>query len=225
MFRRIIVIDFETNGLAERKATSNYYTLPWQNYPCQLSVDIVEDGETWHAFDTLIRGATRFGRWSANNLSFTVEEANEKGVELAEAIDRLAALITPGATIVAHNISFDMDQCLARTAKKLGYDSVGLQRVLTAPRFCTYRCEYSKLLFGNKASLEALCKHFEVDYCKEKAHDASYDTCVLAACVAAALRRGVMWKEQGWMEQWWKEQGWKGGRVKEQRDDRVKGEG
>ena len=186
------MIDFETNGFAERKATSNYYTLPWQNYPCQLSVDIVEDGEQMHAFDTFIRGATRFGKWSSEHLSYTVDEVNEKGVELREAIDRLAALITPEATIVAHNIQFDLDQCLRRSSQKLEYDSAELQKVLTAPRFCTYRCEYSKLLFGNKASLEALCKHFEVDYCKEQAHNACYDTGVLAACIVAAVRRGIM---------------------------------
>ena len=38
----------------------------------------------------------------------------------------------------------------------------------------------------------ALCKHFQVDYCPKEAHEAAYDTKVLAQCVAAALRRGVM---------------------------------
>ena len=120
MFRRFIVIDFETNGFSDRKANKIHWTLPWQNYPCQLSVDVLEDGESWHAFDTLIRGATRFSKWSSENLSFTVEEVNEKGVDLAEAVDRLAALITPGATIVAHNISFDMDQCFGEDSQAEG---------------------------------------------------------------------------------------------------------
>ena len=193
MSRRFVVIDFETVGFADMKNKNpKYYTLPWQNFPCQISVDIVEDGATWHAFDTLIRGATRFGKWSTENLSYTVEDVNEKGIEFAEVVNQLAALITQETTIVAHNIKFDMEDCLARTANKLQYDSPELQKVLTAPRFCTCKCQYSKSLFGNKANLGALCKHFEVAYCSEQAHFAAYDTGVLAACVVEALRRGVM---------------------------------
>ena len=194
---RYVVIDFETNGFSDRNTKREHFTLPWQNHPCQLSVDVVEEGEAWHAFDTLIRGAIRFSKWSKENLNFTVDEANERGVALEEAVQRLADLITPGTTIVAHNIQFDLDQCLARTVSKLGSAAspelyTALQKVLTAPRFCTFRCAYSKMAFGNKANLGTLCKHFQIDYSPEAAHDASYDTRVLALCVVAALRRGVM---------------------------------
>ena len=92
---RYLVIDFETNGFSDRNADRKYWTLPWQNYPCQLSVDVVDDGEAWHAFDPLIRGAIRFGQWSQENLNFTVEEANERGQALPEVIQRLAELAIP----------------------------------------------------------------------------------------------------------------------------------
>ena len=189
---RYVVIDFETNGFSVRDAERKHWTLPWQNYPCQLSVDVVDDGEVWHAFDTLIRGAIRFGKWSKENLNFTVEEANEKGQALPEVIQRLAELDTPDTTIVAHNIQFDLDHCLARTASRLECDSAALQAVLSAPRLCTMRSAYSKMVFGRGPSLGALCKHFQIDYSTKEAHDAAYDTKVLAQCVAAALRRGVM---------------------------------
>ena len=180
MAERYVVIDFETNGFSDRKARCEHFTLPWQNHPCQLSVDVVEDGETWHAFDTLIRGATRFSKWSKENLSFTVEEANERGVALEEAVQRLADLLTPGTILVAHNIQFDLEQCLARTVSRMGSAAspelvAALQKVLAAPRFCTLRCEHSKIALGNMASLGALCKHFQVDYLPAAAHDATYD--------------------------------------------------
>ena len=194
MSRRFVIIDIETNGFTDLKSKDpKLYTLPWQNFPCQLSVDVVdEEGDVYHAFDTYIRGATRFSRWSTENLNFSAEEANESGIEFSEAINRLAALITPETTIVAHNVDFDVEKCLARTAKKLQYDSPELNVVLTAPRFCTCKCAYSKLLFKNKANLGALCRHFEIDYCSDEAHGACYDSNVLAKVVAEALRRGVM---------------------------------
>ena len=53
-------------------------------------------------------------------LNFTVGEANERGVALEEAVQRLADLLTPGTTLVAHNIQFDLEQCLARTVSRMG---------------------------------------------------------------------------------------------------------
>ena len=97
-----------------------------------------------------------------------------------------------GDTLVAHNIYFDMEQTLARTARTSGLDSPALQKVLHNPRFCTKRCAYSRGLFGQPASLAKLCGHFQVPYEASAAHDATCDTGVLAQCVAEAWRRGVM---------------------------------
>ena len=189
--QRFLVIDFETNGFSDPRAKRQDYTLPWQNYPIQLSVDVVEGGEAKHAFDTLIRGAVRLGKWVKENVPVQLEDL-EEGIEFEQAVEMLAELIEPGTTLVAHHIFFDLELTLARTARRKEYTSPALDKVLHAPRFCTKNCAYSKAVFGNRASLDALCTHFEVPYEVAKAHSASYDTWVLAQCLLEAQRRGVM---------------------------------
>ena len=115
------------------------------------------------------------------------------GIDVEEMDEKLASLVEPGTTIVLHNIAFDLEQTLARTAKRMGYESSALDKILQAPRFCTKNCAYTKsLLFGNRASLGALCAHFEVPYDTTSAHDTRFDTHVLAQCLLEAQRRGVM---------------------------------
>jgi DNA polymerase III epsilon subunit-like protein len=115
------------------------------------------------------------------------------GTPFRAVVQKLADLIRDGDTIVAHNLQFDMNTVLARTAQKLkerdGAEVPGLDRVLQAPRFCTMRCAYARSL-SRQPSLELLCKHFEVELVD--AHDARADNRALAGCIAEAWRRGVM---------------------------------
>ena len=187
---RYVCIDFETNGISERGAPFKHWTLPCQNYPTQLSVDIVEDGMVAHVYDTYVRGATSMSAWAKQNTPITLE-ALSTGRPLAVVVEDLADLIQPGDTLVAHNVHYDLNQSLAYACRKQGIDSPALNKILCAPRFCTMRCAYSKTI-GKQIKLETLCHHFEVHYCSDQAHDAIYDTSVLAQCVAEAWRRGVM---------------------------------
>ena len=193
MTGRFLCIDFETNGFSERSAKREDWTLPCQNYPTQVSVDIVEYGEITHAYDTLITGATSLSAWAKANTPISLAILHEHGRPLMTVLDDVAGLLQEGDTLVAHNISFDLDQALARTARKLGFlQYPSLQKILHTPRFCTRQCAYSRNLFGQRCNLEVLCKHFNISYSRNTAHDATYDTNVLAQCVAEAWRRGVM---------------------------------
>lgn len=191
MPHRFLVLDFETNGFNASGAKFKDWTLPCQNFPTQLSVDVIEDGEITHAFDTVIKGAKGLSAWSKANVNITLEDL-EHGQALPDVLETFAELITDDTTLVAHNISFDLDQALARTASKIGLSSPALEKILKAPRFCTMNCAYSKLVVGKRANLGALCAHFQIDLSQHAAHDAVYDTRLLAQCLCEALRRGVM---------------------------------
>jgi DNA polymerase III alpha subunit (gram-positive type) len=168
------------------------WTLPWSNYPTQISVDIVEDGEVYHAFDTVISGTTGLSAWAKAKVKLTPPQIRAR-MPFRAVVQRLAALLRDGDTIVAHNIGFDINMVFVRTAQKLqerdGADVPGLERVLQAPRFCTMRCAYARSL-AKQPSLELLCRHFQVELVD--AHDARADTRALAGCLAEAWRRGVM---------------------------------
>jgi DNA polymerase III alpha subunit (gram-positive type) len=192
---RYICIDFETNGFSTPGAPRSEWTLPWSNFPTQISVDIVEDGEVSHAYDAVIAGATCLSAWARDNVNLTLPQIRA-GTPFREVVRTLATLLRDGDTIVAHNASFDLDTVLARTAQKLrerdGTEFPGIDRVLQAPRFCTMRSAYARgLCVGRKQpKLDLLCRHFQVEL--TDAHDARADTRALAECVAEAWRRGVM---------------------------------
>ncbi len=190
---RYVCIDFETNGFSGGSS----WTLPFSNYPIQLSVDVVEDGEITHAYDTLISGATSFAIWVKENVPITVTEAS-KGIPFKQMLEDLAGILREGDTIVAHNISFDINLAIGRTADKLGITSEALQKILQAPRFCTMQCAYTKALQGGVDDERPLCT-FQVVL--DNAHDARADSAALAECVAEAWRRGVMLDERGGQEE------------------------
>ena len=189
MSPRYVCIDFETNGFPKKGAPSQDWPLPFSSYPTQLSVDVVEDGEVWHAFDAIIAGATQMAPWVRANVPISLEDV-AGGRPFEDVVKELAGVLRENDTIVAHNASFDLGTVLARTSRRLEYYSHELQWVLSAPRFCTMRCAYSQAVLGRQPGLKDLCKHFEVEL--DGAHDARADSAALARCVAQALRRGVM---------------------------------
>ena len=187
---RFVCLDFETNGFPTKNAYCKDWPLPFSSYPIQVSVDITEDGVTWHEYDSLIKGATRFAPWVREHVPVSLSGIWIEGKELSDVIADLANLLQEGDTIVAHNVSFDLDTVLGRATERLGIDTPELRRILAAPRFCTMRCAYARMAFKRPPKLQELCDHFEVQL--ERAHDATGDSKALAECVAEAWRRGVM---------------------------------
>jgi hypothetical protein len=99
---RYICLDFETNGFSKPDAPREDWTLPWSNFPTQISVDVVQDGEIHHAFDAIISGATNLGAWAKTNVNVTMEEIRG-GMPFRWVVRKLAVLLWDGDTIVAHN--------------------------------------------------------------------------------------------------------------------------
>ena len=186
---RYLCIDFETNGFYVRGAEAKYKSLPFCSYPVQVGVHAVEDGVVSPLYRAVICGATSMNKRSQENIRLTLEDI-ANGIPFQQMITELAALMKPGDVMVAHKVDFDVGTCIGTTARRLDYESPELQRILTAPRFCTMLCAYCKSTFGKKPSMQQLCDHFEVELVN--AHDAAGDSLALAKCVAEALRRGVM---------------------------------
>ena len=190
---RFVCLDFETTGFAMKGAPPSEWPLPFANFLIQVSVHIVEDGEIPHAYDSRIKGARQLTRWVRENVPVTLESL-EYGRTLPQVVCDIAGILLDGDTIVTHNTRFDLDDVLAKATDRIGYDSLELRRILTAPRFCTMTCAYSKRVWGRFPNMAALCAHFEVT--NGHAHDAMCDTAALAQCVAEALRRGVMFNDR-----------------------------
>jgi DNA polymerase III epsilon subunit-like protein len=185
---RYVCLDFETNGFPK----PGDWTLPFSSFPIQLAVDIVEDGEVTHAYDTVIAGATSLAPWVQDNVHITLAEIR-RGTPFRQVLEDLAGIIQDGDIIVAHNASFDINTAIGRTAERLGIQTPALLKILQTPRFCTMRCAYTKSLKGG-SKMKDLCAHFQVTL--ENAHDARGDSAALAECVAVAWRRGVMLEER-----------------------------
>ena len=184
---RYVCLDFETTGFSKPGTSSHEWPLPCANYPIQLSIDVVEDGEVTHLYDTLIKGARQFCPWVKEKVPIVITDL-VNGCTLQEVVDDVAALLQDGDTIVAHNIQYDLELVLAKACKRRDIGGPALERIMAAPRFCTMRCAYTKSV--KATSLAKLCAHFEVPL--KDAHDARGDSQALAGVVAEAWRRGVM---------------------------------
>ena len=72
-------------------------------------------------------------------LGLVAADAGEKrAVEMATP----AALLSPGDTIVAHNVTFDLNTVVGRATERLGIDTPEVHRILSALRFCTDLVSY-----------------------------------------------------------------------------------
>ena len=166
--------------------------LPWTSYPIQVSLTTVENGVVTHLYDSLVQGAESFATWVNDNVPIQISDL-DGAPGLRAVITEMASKLKPDDFVVAHNVRFDMEQCLRRTAEFKGIKSPELDFILSLPRFCTQNCEYVKsVLCRGERRLENVCGHFGVEFHPSSAHDATYDTLKLAECMAEALYRGVM---------------------------------
>ena len=157
---RFVCMDFETNVFFDEKV----YVLPWTSFPIQVSLTAVENGVVTHLYDSLIQGADSFATWVKDNVPIKTFDL-DGAPGLRTVITEMASKLKPDDFIVAHNIRFDMEQCLRRTAEFKGIKSPELDLILSLPRFCTQNCEYVKsVLRKGERRLENLCKHFCVDF-------------------------------------------------------------
>jgi DNA polymerase III epsilon subunit-like protein len=181
---RYLCIDFETNG------RPNDRVLPCGAFPTQVSVTayVPATGEVTHLYDSYIRGAQSLSDWVQDNTPVTMHKLEDAHVHEEVSI-ALAKLWQEGDTIVAHNAGFDLGTVLPKIAWVE-------HPFFSCPTICTMREPWIRKAIGKQPSLADLCEFFNVPFQANLAHDATYDTHVLASCMMAAHRDGCAWSSR-----------------------------
>ena len=125
---RFVCLDFETNVFFDEKV----YVLPWTSFPIQVSLTAVENGVVTHLYDSLIQGAESFATWVNDNVPIKISDL-DGAPGLRTVIAEMASKLKPDDFVVAHNVRFDMEQCLRRTAEFKGIKSPELDFILGLP--------------------------------------------------------------------------------------------
>jgi len=179
---RYLAIDFETNGLPNEG-----WLQPRPAFPTQVSVDAFDPatGEVTHLYDSFVRGSMDLSKWVQQHTPVTLELL-DAAPHPSHVASSLAELWCEGDVIVAHNAQFDLGRVLPMIADPW-------HPFLTSPRICTKSERWVRLAVGKTPSMADLCKHLKVAYNPEEAHDATYDTHVLAHCLKAAHEDRYSW--------------------------------
>ena len=178
---KYIIIDFETNGKPCDRV------LPKGGYPTQVSVEGFDPltGEVTHLYDSFVRGALSLSQWVQDNTPVTLEKLKDAPAP-CEVSQALADLWEDGDIVVAHNVAFDLGRVLPHIAGPN-------HPLLNAPAIDTMRERWAIQAFGKLPKLKELCADLGVPFEDSDAHDATYDTQVLASCMQAARERGLTW--------------------------------
>ena len=178
---RFLALDFETNGLPCDKLR------PCGAFPTQVSVDafVPSTGEIVHLYDSFIRGALDVSPWVLQYTPVTLELL-DRAPHPDDVATALAQLWQEGDIIVAHNAQFDLDTVLPKIAAPT-------HPFLTGPSVCSKQEPWVRMSVGKQPSLADLCATLDVPFCGSDAHDATYDTKILACCLKAAHERNRTW--------------------------------
>ena len=179
---RYLALDFETNGLPQEK-----WLMPCPAFPTQVSIDafVPKTGEILHLYDTFIRGAVDLSPWVLEHTPVN-HEVLERGVHPDDVALALADLWQEGDVLVAHNAQFDLGQVLPKIVRPN-------HPFLTGPYICTKLERWVRHEAGKTPKLSTLCGILGVAFHEDQAHDATYDTRVLALCLQAAHEAGRTW--------------------------------
>ncbi len=142
-----LVIDFETTGVGKdakngyKPYSKSLMPLPRDNYPVHLAAELLDEKcNVVEARQLLIQGAERLDPWVLENCPhLSVKDCDRDGVSLADAIKVLADIVgDKKCTIVAHNIHYDWNEVMLRTARELNLeDTPGFRKLASLPQYCT----------------------------------------------------------------------------------------
>ena len=199
-----VVLDFETTGFNRgddgNPFPSDREPLPRESYPVQLSAELVDaQGQPMGEVVTImILGAERLAPWVLEHCPhLSIKGVERDGIPFSEALQKLADLVGDReCTLVAHNMAFDWDQVLKRTAHEQNLESSpAFVKLASLPRFCTCVNETHK--YWNRRyktwagkRLQALASYYGVPFDEGSAHDATYDVRVTRECLKHMLERG-----------------------------------
>ena len=200
MPKTFLIFDFETSGVGECRGVpypSSVAPLPRPNYPVQLAAQYIDtDNVILKSEKILIHGVERLDPWVLLHCAdLSVKECEKEGISFKCALRKLANMIDENddCTIVAHNIQYDWNEVIVKTARELDLDeSKDFLKLKHCKQFCTCVNDahnklktcyfYKKLNKWIGPNLKKLAQQCNVEYDDLQAHDAMYDVNVTRQC-------------------------------------------
>ncbi|MDO8211966.1 exonuclease domain-containing protein [Conexibacter sp. CPCC 206217] len=180
--RRLAAFDVETTGVD-----------PTSDRIVTAAVSLVGGGRRSESYSWIVDPGVEIPAGATAVHGITTEQARAEGVETAEAVHEITALLADqllhGVPVIAFNARFDLT-CLDREARRHGIvpliDRVGADRMLVIDPFVIDK-QYDRFRRG-KRTLGAVCEHYRVRL--DDAHNANADA-LAAARVAWRLAQSI----------------------------------
>jgi len=178
-----IFVDVETNGIGS-------FNPPTQTITQLTFVKIDQNRNVIKSYNKLIKGATEMA--NIPQVVFTVEQLNNEGVELKEALLEFQKAVEDSPLFIAHNAEFDFS-ILKKNAEKLNI-TLNIQQYFCTMRNSTYYCmiksekPYSKYKWPK---LSELADKMNIKYNPEKLHDSKEDVILLVECFFRGVDIGL----------------------------------
>ena len=184
----ILIFDTETNGIRK-------YNQFWSQ--CIMSIGMVEssDGKIICQDKFYIKGVTEVKHFRGCH-SLTVEECNESGISLENAVSHLLKIMKRVKLVAAHNIEFDIG-VLRYNLKENGHKdlltrfnrALDSKRLICTMALSTNICKIPSVVGYKYPKLVELYKFLYDDEPDEELHDALGDCHVLKRCIDALIYR------------------------------------
>jgi DNA polymerase-3 subunit epsilon len=179
---RLAAFDIETTGVD-----------PQSDRIVTAAVSLVGGGRPTESYAWIVDPGVEIPEGATAVHGITTEQARAQGVETAEAVYEITALLADqllhGTPVIAFNARFDLTM-LDREARRYGIvpliERVGADRMLVVDPFVLDK-QYDRFRRG-KRTLGAVCEHYRVRL--DAAHDANADA-VAAARVAWRLAQAI----------------------------------
>ena len=177
-----IFIDVETNGIGTFRPPTQIIT--------QISFIKTDlDGNILQNFSKLIKGAKDVA--DIKEVVFTVEQLNNEGISLEEALNVVKEAFQDNSMFISHNAEFDFS-IINRDAEKLGI-SINIENF-----FCTMKKSenFCKILSSKKnqykwPKLSELAEKLKIEYDSSRLHNSEYDIMILKDCFFIGKQEGV----------------------------------
>lgn len=178
---KYLVLDIETNGIGSfRPPTQQPTQLAWKLFD--------ETGKTLKEGNDIVLGAKKVKKFTN---SLTLDEINEKGIPLKDAVEKMNNVIDSNTKIFAHNAEFDIGL--------LQYNGFNLSssNIICTQKKSTNFCKLPKIgkaaYYGGYKypQLHELADKLNINIDENKLHDASYDCEVTKKCVLKGIELGI----------------------------------
>jgi DNA polymerase III alpha subunit (gram-positive type) len=178
-----IFVDVETNGVGTFRPPTQTIT--------QLSfIKTDENRNIIKTYSKLIKGATELA--DIPQVVFTLEQLNNEGVELKDALIEFQTAVEDCPRFIAHNAEFDFS-IIKNNAQKLNIQ-LNLDKYFCTMRsstdYCMIKSDYSYSPY-KWPKLSELAEKLQIDYIPDKLHNSEEDVCILIRCFFKGIDIGI----------------------------------